>query len=59
VGAFQRLYGPVLPSTPVDCAELMQGDLTVTLPMLDDRRRTWLRDMVAHLHPGHSWLERI
>jgi hypothetical protein len=34
-------------------------DLATTLPMLDDRRRTWLRDMVAHLHPGHHWLDRL
>lgn len=54
--AFQRLYGPV----PADCAELMAGaDLAAALPLLPPHRRDWLRDMVAHLHPGHAWLPRL
>jgi hypothetical protein len=36
-----------------------QRDLAVTLPLLSSGRRAWLRDMVAHLHPGHHWLEQI
>ncbi len=34
-------------------------DLSAALPLLDDRRRTWLREMIAHLHPGHPWVGRI
>ncbi|HEU4948011.1 MAG TPA: hypothetical protein VFT31_12735 [Kribbella sp.] len=34
-------------------------DLAVTLPLLPAAKRTWLADMVDHLHPGHPWLERI
>ncbi len=33
-----------------------RADLEVTWPLLDDDRRTWLRDMVGRVHPGHDWL---
>jgi hypothetical protein len=33
------------------------ADLEATLPLLDDRRRDWLRDVVHQLHPDHRWLE--
>jgi hypothetical protein len=34
-------------------------DLSHALPLLDDRQRTWLRDSVAALYPGHAWLDLI
>ncbi|HET6296653.1 MAG TPA: hypothetical protein VFG33_24920 [Kribbella sp.] len=34
-------------------------DLAVTLPLLPTSKRTWLADMIDHLHPGHAWLEQI
>ena len=34
-------------------------DLDRALPLLDDRQRTWLRESIATLYPGHSWLDLI
>jgi len=34
-------------------------DLAATLPLLTADRRTWLGDMIDHLHPDHPWLARI
>lgn len=36
-----------------------EQDLAATLPLLSAARRTWLADMIDHLHPAHSWLTRI
>lgn len=35
------------------------ADLAVAWPLLGDAERTWLRDEVARLYPGHAWLERM
>ncbi|TDU82371.1 aminoglycoside-2''-adenylyltransferase [Kribbella voronezhensis] len=34
-------------------------DLLAALPLLSPEKRTWLADMVHHLHPDHVWLEEI
>jgi hypothetical protein len=34
-------------------------DLSHALPLLDERQRTWLRDSIAALYPGHAWLDLI
>lgn len=34
-------------------------DLAAALPKLTPTQRTWLADMVDHLHPDHPWLARI
>jgi hypothetical protein len=31
-------------------------DLAVALPTLSARQRTWLRDAIEQVHPGHPWL---
>ena len=36
-----------------------ERDLEATLPLLTPDRRTWLADMIEHLHPNHPWLPRI
>jgi hypothetical protein len=36
-----------------------QLDLDTTLPLLSAAQRTWLADMVHHLHPDHVWLDQI
>ncbi|MFG1628717.1 nucleotidyltransferase domain-containing protein [Kribbella sp. NPDC049227] len=36
-----------------------EQDLAATLPLLTDERRTWLADMIEHLHPGHAWIETV
>jgi hypothetical protein len=36
-----------------------EADLLAALPLLSPARRTWLADMIDHLHPGHAWIERI
>ncbi|WP_405068061.1 hypothetical protein OG558_42165 [Kribbella sp. NBC_01510] len=36
-----------------------ERDLDATLPLLTPDRRTWLADMIDHLHPNHPWLPRI
>ncbi|MEV6414603.1 hypothetical protein [Kribbella sp. NPDC051718] len=36
-----------------------RADLAAALPLLGVARRTWLADMVHHLHPDHAWLEQI
>ncbi|HYJ69964.1 MAG TPA: hypothetical protein VEX15_20105 [Nocardioidaceae bacterium] len=33
------------------------ADLAATVPLLDDRQRTWLRDLVHRLYPDHRWLD--
>jgi len=34
-------------------------DLRHALPFLEDRQRSWLRDSIAALYPGHPWLDLI
>jgi hypothetical protein len=34
-------------------------DLAVALPLLSGAQRTWLADMIHHLHPDHAWLEQV
>src|SRR4051794_23875313 len=34
-------------------------DLDRAWPLLDEGARTWLRDVVASLHPDHTWLARM
>lgn len=34
-------------------------DFDNTLPHLDERRRTWLHDALARVHPDHPWISRI
>ena len=34
-------------------------DLATTLPLLSPEKRTWLADMVYHLHADHVWLDQI
>jgi hypothetical protein len=36
-----------------------QRDFDATVPLLSTRQRSWLGEMIAHLHPGHPWLDRI
>jgi hypothetical protein len=36
-----------------------EHDLAAALPLLSVDRRTWLADMIDHLHPGHPWPARI
>jgi hypothetical protein len=36
-----------------------RADLAAALPLLGAARRTWLADMIHHLHPDHAWLEQI
>lgn len=36
-----------------------EADLDEVLPALDEGQRAWLRDALAHAHPGHPWSERI
>ena len=36
-----------------------EQDLAAALPLLTPERRTWLADMVEHLHPGHPWIETV
>jgi Aminoglycoside-2''-adenylyltransferase len=35
------------------------GDFEVVLPRLEPERRTWLRDALERVHPGHQWLEAL
>ncbi len=34
-------------------------DFAACLPALDEPARVWLRDALAHVHPGHPWIERL
>jgi len=34
-------------------------DFEATLPSLGPAQRAWLRDAIAVVHPGHTWLERL
>ena len=36
-----------------------ERDLEATLPLLTPDRRSWLADMIDHLHPNHPWPPRI
>lgn len=36
-----------------------QADFDATLPFLDARRRTWLKDALERTLPGHPWLARL
>ena len=34
-------------------------DFEVVVPRLEPERRTWLRDALERVHPGHKWLEAL
>jgi hypothetical protein len=34
-------------------------DAAVTIPMLDNRARAWLRDAVARMEPDHEWVRNL
>ena len=34
-------------------------DFAALLPHLDSERRSWLRDALTLVHPGHAWLESL
>ena len=34
-------------------------DFTQALPLLDQKRRQWLKNAVATVHPQHPWLDRL
>jgi len=36
-----------------------EADFSAIAPLLDERQRTWLRDTLAQVHPGHPWLDRV
>ncbi|WP_337457955.1 hypothetical protein [Microbacterium sp. KHB019] len=36
-----------------------EADFTATVPYLDERRRSWLRDALEHTIPGHDWTRRL
>ena len=36
-----------------------ERDLAAALPLLTDAQRSWLADMIDHLHPDHPWPARI
>ena len=36
-----------------------EEDFDVVLPRLDRERRSWLRDALHRVHPGHPWLARL
>lgn len=36
-----------------------EADLAAALPLLDQRRRAWLRSTLETVAPGHAWLARI
>jgi hypothetical protein len=36
-----------------------EADFESCLPRLSDRARTWLRDALTRVHPGHAWIERL
>ncbi|WP_432878562.1 hypothetical protein ACQPYH_31200 [Kribbella sp. CA-245084] len=36
-----------------------EQDLAAAVPLLTPAQRTWLADMIDHLHPGHAWPSRI
>jgi hypothetical protein len=39
--------------------EKNQGDFTAALPRLDSERRSWLREAIARVHPGHPWVNAL
>jgi hypothetical protein len=36
-----------------------RADLDLTLPLMGDERRRWLREALAQVHPDHEWLEIV
>jgi hypothetical protein len=36
-----------------------QQDFDACVPLLDTRRRAWLRRTLGIAHPGHPWLDRL
>jgi hypothetical protein len=36
-----------------------RSDFESTLPLLEAERRTWLRNALATMHPGHEWLSQL
>lgn len=36
-----------------------EADFGAIEPRLDEGQRTWLRDTLAQVHPGHAWLARL
>lgn len=39
--------------------EKNQGDFTAVLPRLNSERRSWLREAIARVHPGHPWVNAL
>jgi hypothetical protein len=63
-----RRTGDGLPYLAPECQLLMkakglrpkdEADFDVVLPALDDEQRTWLRNALERVHPGHAWSERL
>jgi hypothetical protein len=36
-----------------------EDDLNRALPLLDPQARTWLREALEKVHPGHAWIARV
>ena len=36
-----------------------EADFSAIVPLLNEDQLTWLRDTLARVHPGHTWLARL
>jgi len=36
-----------------------EADLSRTLPILNPKQRSWLKDALEHAHPCHPWMDRL
>jgi hypothetical protein len=36
-----------------------QIGLPAVAPLLSKHQRTWLRETLAQVHPGHAWLDQL
>jgi hypothetical protein len=36
-----------------------EADFELVAPALSDEQRTWLREAIERVHPGHPWLEAL
>lgn len=36
-----------------------EADFDIALPLLDVSEKSWLKDCLARLYPGHAWIERL
>lgn len=36
-----------------------EQDFSLVVPLLAPQERSWLRDAIAAIHPGHPWLKRL